>query len=154
MSKKIKIILKQDYNNIGEKNNATYVNKGYALNYLIPNKIAETATENSYKHFKMLQSIERKKIENSKIRVEQLQKQINFISKLIIYKKASDNKYIFGSVTDKDIAQKITEYTNIKIEKKYINMISIKKIGIFYLDINLPYQILCKVKVHILPINI
>lgn len=154
MSKKIQIILKQDYNNIGKKNNISYVTKGYALNYLVPNKIAEIATKKTAQHFKMLESIETQKIENAKIKIELLQKQIQFINKIIIYKKVGDNQYIFGSVTDKDITQKITENAKIKLEKKYIQMISIKKIGIFYLDINLPYQKFCKIKVHILPINI
>ena len=154
MNKKIKIILKKDYKNIGKKNNIIYVKKGYALNYLVPNKIAEIATEKIVKHFKIIESIEKQKIENTKIEIEKLQKQINLIDKIIIYKKVGDNQYIFGSVTEKEIIEKITEYTGIELEKKYIHLENIKTTGVFYLDINLAYQKFCKIAIHLLPINI
>lgn len=154
MSKKIQIILKQNYNNIGEKNNIVYVAKGYAINYLIPNKIANIATKKTIQHYKMLDLTKKQKIENHKIKIEKLKKELDLINKIVFYKKIGDKQYIFGSLTEKDIIQKINEYTGIKLEKKHIQIPNIKKLGTFHIEINLQYKKFCKIKIHILPTNI
>lgn len=154
MSKKIQVILKQDYKNIGEKNNIIYVAKGYAINYLIPNKITDIATKKTIQHYKMLDLTKKQKIENHKIEIEKLQEELNIIKKIVFYKKIGDNQYIFGSITDKDIIHKIYKYTGNKIEKKYIQAPNIKKIGIFYIDLKLQFQKFCTIKVHVLPTSI
>ena len=45
----MEIILKQDINNLGYKNEIVTVKDGYARNYLIPNKMAILATERNRK---------------------------------------------------------------------------------------------------------
>nr|YP_009392975.1 ribosomal protein L9 [Caloglossa intermedia]ARW61537.1 ribosomal protein L9 [Caloglossa intermedia] len=154
MSKKIKIILKKDCKNIGQKNNIAYVAKGYAINYLIPNQIAIFATKKTIQHFKKIELIEKHKIEENKKKIKELTIEINNIQKIIIFKKIGESQYIFGSVTDKDIIQKIVDYTGIQLDKKYIQIQNIKTIGRFSLEINLQYEGFCKIQVHILPVNI
>lgn len=154
MSKKIQIILTKNYQNLGKKYHIVYVAKGYALNYLIPNKIAINATQKAIQNFKKVEIFERQKVEEDRKKIEELKKQLNNINKIILSKKVGENKNIFGSVTDKDIVQKIIDYTGIQLNKKDIQIPNIKTIGNFNIEIYLQSQKFCKIQVHILPINI
>nr|YP_009397318.1 ribosomal protein L9 [Thuretia quercifolia]ARW66504.1 ribosomal protein L9 [Thuretia quercifolia] len=154
MRKKIKIILKEDYLNIGKKNTIDNVSKGYAFNFLIPNNIAEIATKNKIKHLKMFDSIKQKQIEDNKTRAEKLQKTFILIKKINLLKKAGENKLIFGSINEKEVINIILKQTNIKLDKKQIKIPSIKQIGVFSIEINLFYSIYCKLKLNIIPANI
>nr|YP_009392561.1 ribosomal protein L9 [Caloglossa monosticha]ARW61123.1 ribosomal protein L9 [Caloglossa monosticha] len=154
MSKKVQIILKKNCEKIGKKNNIAYVSKGYALNYLIPNKIAIMATQKNIQNFKKFELIEKQKIEENKNKIEKLIIELNNIHKLIIVKKIGENQHIFGSVTDKEIIEKIKDYVGIQLDKKYVQIPNIKKIGNFNIEIRLQYQKFCIIQIHILPANI
>lgn len=154
MGKKIKIILQQDYQNIGKKNNIAQASKGYAINYLIPNKIAIIATKKTIQNFKKFEVIEKQKIEENKQKIEKIKAELKTIKKIIIFKKMGENQYIFGSIADKDIIQKIAYYTGIQLNKKSILIPNIRTIGNFNIEIALQYEETCKIQVNILPINI
>lgn len=154
MSKKIKIILKKNYQNLGKKNNIVYATKGYTINYLIPNNIAIVATQKAIQQFKKFELIEKQKIKENKKKIEALKSELNTINKIIIFKKMGENQYIFGSISDKDIMQKVSDYVGVKLNKKYVEIPNIKKIGRFYTEIHLQHEELCKIQIHILPTNI
>lgn len=154
MSKKIKIILKKDYENVGKKNNIVYATRGYTVNYLIPNNIAVIATQKAIQQFKNFELIEKQKIKENKKKIEALKTELNVINKVIIFKKMGENQYIFGSISDKDIIEKISDYAGIQLNKKHIEIPNIKKIGRFHTEIHLQHEELCRIQVHILPTNI
>lgn len=154
MKKKIQIILKKDHLNLGEIGKITSISRGYALNYLIPNDIAEIATKNKIKHITMFKQIKNKEIKNSEIISKALQKNLEILNKISIRKKIGKKNNIFGSINEKDIKNKILKYIGIKIDKKQIIINNIKKIGIFNIEINISNNIKCNIQVNIIPINI
>lgn len=154
MKSKVEIILKIDYPSIGKKNKITKVTRGYAFNYLFPNEIAEIATKNKIKHLQMFESIKNQEIEKNKIKSYEIEKNLQSIYKVSITKKTGDIKNIFGSVSEKDIIQKIKNCTGLKIDKRQIKLPNIKRTGIFNIDINLFYNTNYKMKLYIMPANI
>ncbi len=98
----MKIILKDSYMNLGEAGDVVDVRPGYARNYLIPEKIAVTATAANIKLFedKAKELTAKKETEraNSKKLVAALEK-----VSLTLKKKVADDGKLFGSVTTKEL---------------------------------------------------
>nr|YP_010155957.1 ribosomal protein L9 [Cumathamnion serrulatum]QQY85352.1 ribosomal protein L9 [Cumathamnion serrulatum] len=152
--KKIEIILKKDYPNIGNKNTIIKVTRGYAFNYLIPNEIAELATKNKMKHLNMFQIIQNKKLQDNEIKAENLGNNLKQIKNISLFKKIGDENYIFGNINEKDIIEKIFRSTGIELNKKQIKVPNIKTIGKFQIEINLLNDKYYQLKLNIIPINI
>lgn len=152
--KKLSIILKQDYLNIGHKGKIISVSFGYAVNYLIPNKIAEPATKNKIKHLKMLEEKSKKQIQINENTNNKLKKQIENIDKISMRRKKGDNNYIFGRITEKDIVNYIHQNTGIKLDKKQIKIPIIKQSGVFQTQIEISHNISLILKLNIFPLNV
>ena len=154
MSKKIKVIFKKDFLNIGKKNEIVNLSKGYVFNYLIPQGIVEVATKNKIKHFNMFKVIKIKQLKQNEIKAESLYSSLTTIKKITITKKVGENYLIFGSINEKDIINQLSKYSNINLDKKQIKVPDIKKIGAFYIEINLFNRKLFNLKLNISPANI
>lgn len=154
MKKKINIILTKDYINIGKKGKLVDVSAGYALNYLIPNKIAEIATSNKIKHLKMFEEIKNKQKKVNEINHNKIKKQLESIKKISINRKPGENNYIFGRITEKDISTHIFKYIHVKLDKKQIIMSNPKQLGAFDTHIQISTKMYLKLKLNILPVNI
>ena len=148
MKKKIQLISKD------QNNNLISVSRGYAFNYLIPTQKAEIPTQKQIKHIEMFQLIKKEKEKIQAKKLKETQEQLKRIRKISLYKKTGENKIIFGSVTDKDVNQWITNNTNININKIKIKINNIKKIGKNEVIVQLKQETLEKLQVNIIPINI
>jgi len=126
----MEIILKQDINNLGYKNEIVNVKDGYARNYLIPNKMAILATERNRKM--LAEEIRQQAHKEEKIKNEALEiaKALEGL-KLTIGAKAAATGKIFGSVNTIQIANAIKEACNLEIDRKriIINEDAIKELG-------------------------
>ena len=153
MGKNTTIIIKKNQNHVGKYGEIKNVNTGYARNYLIPMKVVEIATKGKIKHIKMLEEkhnrLIRQKLNNSIKTQTYLEK----ISKIKIRKKISekDSKQIFGSITEKEISEKIFRLTGINIEKKQILIPVIKNIGNHKIQIKITSNINANLKLQVLP---
>lgn len=151
MKKSIEVIIKKQnlYNSPIKK--LQRVSIGYAFNYLIPNQMAEIATKGKIKHLNMLQNIVEKKnnqIDNNKLKIKN---NIDKIKIIFLRKKCSQNKQIFGSISEQDITNKIYKITGYNINKKQMNIKPIKEIGQYLCAIRIDIDIYTEIEVHILP---
>lgn len=151
MKKNTTIIIKNTHNKLGQQGSIMKVTAGYAFNYLIPNNIAELATKGKLKHNKMLESIKNKKLAEAKIDASKIQKEFEKISKISINKTIGENQQIFGRINEKDIINKIFNYTGKKLEKKQIFIPDIKKLGIYEINIQIFNHINIHIKLQVLP---
>ena len=153
MHKNITIIIKKTQTNIGKYGEIKSVSKGYASNYLIPMKIAEIATKGKIKHIKMLQEKHNKLIEQQLNTSIETQKYLEKMSKIKIRKKVSDknSQQIFGSITEKEISEKIFKLTGINVEKKQIFIPIIKNIGNYIVQVKITSNINANLKLQVLP---
>nr|YP_010199488.1 ribosomal protein L9 [Gracilariopsis tenuifrons]UAD89346.1 ribosomal protein L9 [Gracilariopsis tenuifrons] len=154
MKKKTTVILKKNFVNLGQIGNIVKVNSGYALNYLVPNNIAEIATIGKLRHYNMFLDIKNKKLNEIDNKMKIIQQKLNQITKISLKKKSGSNSQIFGSVSDKDIIVSILYCTQEKLDKKNIYLPSIKKLGIYNVNIILSSDIKVQLKLQILPMYI
>ncbi len=132
----MKIILKQDMNNLGHKDDVIVVKDGYALNYLIPKGIAIAATKSALKMHEENQRQRAHKIEKLRNEAQELANKISK-TKVRIAAKASSAGKIFGSVNNIMLAEAL-ESKGITVDRKNINVgDSAKEIGTYKANVKL-----------------
>ena len=136
----MELILKEDVENLGFKDDVVKVKNGYGRNFLIPNGLAMLATESNKKvlaeKIKQSQNKQKKAIEEAQKIVKKLEK-----LDLKIAAKALEGDKLFGSITSSDISKELAE-NKLEIEKKYIQLSSnIKKTGNYSAKIRLHREV-------------
>ena len=124
----MKVILKEDVQNLGQQGDVVEVKPGYARNYLMPQKLAILFTKQQKKSIEEAQIVEKRKLEREKDQLESVLKKVENLNLSLKMQSEEDNK-LFGSVTKLDIV-KLLEENGITIDKKYIDLSSpIKTLG-------------------------
>ena len=124
----MKVILKEDVQNLGQQGDVVEVKPGYARNYLMPQKLAILFTKQQRKSIEEAQIVEKRKLEREKDQLESVLKQVEDLNLSLKMQSEEDDK-LFGSVTKLDIV-KLLEENGITIDKKYIDLSSpIKTLG-------------------------
>jgi len=131
----MEIVLLKPIKSLGNPGDIKEVKRGYAVNYLIPQGFALPAKKGFIKE---AQARIRKIIKARKAELEEIKKVIEEIKDLeiIIYKKASKEGKLFGSVREKDIVSALAEKINKQIDEKYVILEKpIKEIGEYEIEI-------------------
>ena len=124
----MKVILKEDVQNLGQQGDVVEVKPGYARNYLMPQKLAILFTKQQKKSIEEAQRVEERKLEREKDQLELVLKQVEDLSLSLKMQSEEDSK-LFGSVTKRDIV-KLLEENGITIDKIYVDLSSpIKTLG-------------------------
>lgn len=126
----MKLILLKDDKNLGKKGDVVNAKDGYARNFLIKNGIALEATAGNMKNLKRQQEEKEAKELEILNEAKALKEKIEQVQ--IVFKSTvGDNGKLFGSITNKDLSDKLEKETGIKIDKKKIEIGSIKALGNF-----------------------
>jgi large subunit ribosomal protein L9 len=146
----MEIILTQDIQNLGYKDDIITVKDGYARNYLIPKGMAINATKSAKKvHSENLKQRAHKE-EQIKNEAQDLAKKLEGIS-LTIGAKASSKGKIFGSVNTIQIAEALKE-KGFEIERKMISIKEelIKEVGKYTAKVRLHKEVQIEVPFEII----
>lgn len=125
----MEVILLQDVNKLGQKDDIINVKNGYGTNFLIPNGYAIAATTSAKKmHSENLKQRAHKE-EKIKITAQQIASKLAEVN-LVIGAKTSSSGKIFGSVNTIQIAEALKE-KGFDIDRKNITLPDdqIKEIG-------------------------
>jgi large subunit ribosomal protein L9 len=114
-------ILLEDVEPLGEKGAIVDVSNGYLRNYLLPRKLAESATRGSIeaaaKRREAAEREAREAVDRARENAELLGKTV-----LTIPQQAGDDGRLFGSVTSQDIVDAIHDARGIRIDKRKVQL--------------------------------
>ena len=136
----MELILKQDVENLGFKDDLVIVKNGYGRNFLIPQGKAILATNSAKKVLaeKLKQSQHKEK--EAIIDAQNLAKKLDKLD-LKIFAKSVEGDKLFGSVTSLDLIKELSN-SGIDIDKKCIQLSSnIKKTGSFVARVSLHREV-------------
>jgi len=125
----MEIILTQDVERLGSKDDLVNVKDGYARNFLIPNKKAIAATESAKKV--LAENIKQRAHKEARLKEEATKIAEQIVNKKIkIGAKTSSSGKIFGSVNTIQLAEAINK-KGFEIDRKQISIPedSIKEVG-------------------------
>ncbi len=144
----MQIILTQDVENLGRAGDIVKVRPGYARNYLLPRGLALVATRGNLaqvEHHRRAIAREQAKL---RAELEAKAKQLEGVSVSIARKVGQENK-IFGSVTNKDVAEALAAQ-NIEIDRKYIQLDEpLRTTGTFEVPVRFSQDIEVALKVNV-----
>lgn len=148
----MKVILLQDVKSVGKKGELVNASEGYAKNFLFPKKLAVEATKSNLNDFELKQKSEEKRkqeeLENAQKIAENLKDQV-----VTIKVKTGGNGKLFGSVTNKEVADAIVEQTKQDIDKKKVSIGDpIKMVGERTATIKLHPKVTAEVTIKIVEI--
>lgn len=146
----MEVILKQDIQNVGHKNDIVTVKDGYGRNFLIPQGMAVLATSSSKKMHEENIRQRAHKEEKIKNEAQETAKKLGKVS-LSIGAKTSSTGKIFGSVNTIQIAEALKE-KGYEIERKNISIPEdqIKEVGKYTATIKLHKEVSVDIEFEII----
>lgn len=145
----MEIILKKYQENLGDVGDIVKVKDGYAKNYLIPNGIALQATKGNIKQMELIKKAVQKVEAKNVAEAEKLAEQLKDLEITFVVKTSEEGK-LYGSITNKDIAEKILEEKQVEVDKKKIALDEhLKEIGNYDIEIKLYKDVKCNLKVNV-----
>lgn len=145
----MKIILRQDVENLGNMGEIVTVKDGYARNFLIPRSMAYFATASSLKRLEGEKRQYAKKQAAEKAIAEQTAAKLQDMQVTIAMKVGEEGK-LFGSVTPQAIAKEL-EVMGFNLDRRHIIIEEpIKSLGIFSVKVKLHSEITAPLKVWVI----
>ena len=146
----MKVVLTENVKGIGKKLDIVNVSEGYARNYLIPRKLAKPADNKALSEantkkeaIKFKQDTERDLANKKKNEIEKITLEFKL--------KTAEGGKLFGSVTSKEIGDKLKEQSGIEIDKKKIILEDVIKVtGVYTAKVKLYEGIVASLKVKVI----
>lgn len=145
----MKVILLKDIKGTGKKGETIDVSDGHGRNFLIPRGLAKEASDANIREVAHQKASEQKRKEKELEEAQALAKHIEEIE-VVIKSKSGEGGKLFGSITNKDVAELLEAQHKIKIDKKKIVIENtIKTLGVTKADLKLHSQVTAHLKVHV-----
>lgn len=144
----MRIILRQDVDDLGLEGEVVDVAKGYARNYLIPKGVGVEATPQNLKAFESL----KKKLEARRLKAreeaEAFKEKVQEFT-LTITQKTGEEGRLYGSVTSMDIATELEKAGVVIDRRKIVLDKPIKEVGEYEVPVKIYPKVTAVLKVNV-----
>ena len=145
----MKVLLLADVKGQGKKDQIVEVSDGYARNFLFPKKLAVVADAKVMSETKSKEEAKQLKLKEEKSAAKALADKLGTLTVKITASSGGDGR-LYGSITSKDIAEKLKEQYNIEIDKrKLVLSENIKSYGTYDVEVKVYPEISAKLKVTV-----
>jgi large subunit ribosomal protein L9 len=144
----MKIILLDDVAKLGRRGEVRDVSDGYARNFLIPKKLALSATAGNLKNLEHIKKQQDAKAGRIKDDAEALRGRIEALT-LEERRQASEEGKLFGSVTSQDIVDFLAKH-GLKIERRRVHLDEpVKALGDTLVPIRLHAEVTAQLRISV-----
>ncbi|MBP3376762.1 MAG: 50S ribosomal protein L9 [Clostridia bacterium] len=145
----MKVLLLADVKGQGKKDQIVDVSDGYARNFLFPKKLAVVADAKVLSEAKSKEESRQFKLREEKTAAKALADKLSALTVNITASSGGDGR-LYGSITSKDIAEKLASQHKIEIDKrKLVLSENIKAYGTYLVDVKVYPEISAKLKVTV-----
>ena len=147
----MQVILQQDVEKIGLRGEVVDVAPGFARNFLLPRKLAETATPAKVAE---LRKHEEKRARHEAQSFEQAQEIAQKVeaAELRFDVPAGETGTLFGSVTATDISEQLWQSQKVRVDRRKLELSeSIKRIGRYQIPVELFADVTATLRVAVVP---
>jgi large subunit ribosomal protein L9 len=136
----VKIVLRADVDNLGNKGDLVEVAPGYARNYLVPKGLAIAATDGAVRQAESMRRSRQVRDRREKEGAESTARQLA-AKRIEIKARAGEGGRLFGSVTSTDIAEAVEAQTGIHLERRKLHIEAIRTLGTHEVPIRLHAEV-------------
>jgi large subunit ribosomal protein L9 len=147
----VQVILRQDVEKVGLRGEVVDVAPGFARNFLLPRKLAETATPAKVAE---LRKHEEKRARHEAQSFEHAQEIATKLegAELRFDVQAGETGTLFGSVTATDVAERVWETQRVRIDRRKLDLPeSIKRIGRYQVPVELFADVTATLRLAVVP---
>ena len=144
----MELILLQDVEKVGFKDEIVTVKNGFGRNFLIPQGKAVLATEAARKM--LAENLRQRAKKEDKIIIDANTKAeaINGLTVKIAAKTIEGGKQLFGSITSNHLADKLEKMGH-EVDRKFIKLNNIKSVGVYDAEIRLHREVKASLAVEV-----
>jgi large subunit ribosomal protein L9 len=144
----MKVILKENVENLGRIGEVVRVSEGYARNFLLPRNLVIVANEHNVKEMEHHKRTMERKQKKAHKEAQELAAKIESFS-CNISRKVGEQEKLFGSVTAVDIAD-VLKKEGISVDKRMIHIEEpIKQLGVYTIGVKLHPEVTAQLKVWV-----
>jgi large subunit ribosomal protein L9 len=149
--KNIKVILRQDVQDVGSTGDVVTVKPGFARNFLLPRGLAFEATAANIKQLEEEKKRGEAKTKREFLEARRRAAQLENVS-LTFHANAGEEGKLFGSITSGDIADRLKEQNlDFEVEKRDIELEEpIKSLGVYTVPVRLHQDVKPEIKIWVI----
>ena len=145
----MKVILQQDLEGLGKIGEVVKVADGYAFNFLIPRGLAARADEKNVAQLTHLKALTDQKKRRHLREAQSEADRLNGVA-ISLRRKTGDEDRLFGSVTNRDIADALAA-EGIEVDRRNILLEEpIKAIGVYTVPVRIHAEVEARLKVYVI----
>jgi len=137
MAKRVQLVLNNDVSKLGKAGDLVEVAPGYARNYLLPQGLAVNVTPGVLKQVERRRELERQRLLELKKVAETQKAALEKMGVLTIAKQAGEGDAIFGTVTDREVADAVKEKAGLELDRRDIEVPDIRQVGSYKVQVKL-----------------
>jgi large subunit ribosomal protein L9 len=149
MAKRVQLVLSEDVVKLGKSGDMVEVAPGYARNYLIPRGLGLRVTPGILKQVERRREAERLRKLEEKQTAEAQKTAIATIGLLRIAKPVGEGDSIFGTVTNREVADVLKSFAGIDVDHRNIDMPEINHLGKFDVQVKLHPEVSATVNIEV-----
>lgn len=144
----MKLILREDVENLGRGGDVVDVKPGYGRNFLLPRGLAVVANPKNLREIEHQKAVAAAKAAKLKASAEAVAKRLAE-TPITLKRKVGEQDKLFGSVTALDIAEALGA-RGLQLDRRSIDLADpIKTVGDFEVGVKLHHDVVGKVKVKV-----
>lgn len=145
---RMKVVLKEPVEKLGDAGDLVTVAGGYARNFLIPRGLAVAATKGALKHAEHWAKSQGSREAKERSGAEELKAKLE-AQPLRVTAQAGPDGRLFGSVTANDVSQALASQAGIQIDRHDIDLEPIKSLGVHTARISLHPEVVAELTVEV-----
>jgi len=145
----VQVMLTKDVTKLGKLGELVKVTPGYAQNYLLPQGLAVRSTPGIEREVERRKEKERLRLIAVRQEAENQKATLATIGTLMVKKAVGENNAIFGSVTDREVAELIKAKSMLEIDRRDVTVPEIKETGTYEVQIKLHAEVSATVKLQV-----
>ncbi|HEX9243072.1 MAG TPA: 50S ribosomal protein L9 [Anaeromyxobacter sp.] len=146
----MKLILREDVENLGKGGELVEVKPGYGRNYLLPRGLAVAANPKNVRELEHQKAIAQAKAAKLKASAEAVAKRLSE-TPIALKRKVGEQDKLYGSVTAMDLAEALAA-RGLQLDRRSIDLSEpIKTLGEFEVPVKLHSEVVGKLKVKVEP---
>ncbi len=144
----MKVILREDVENLGKGGEVVDVKPGYGRNFLLPRGLAVVANPKNVREVEHQKQIASAKAAKQKASAEAVAKRLSD-TPVVLKRKVGEQDKLYGSVTALDVAEALAA-RGLQIDRRSIDLAEpIKTVGDFEVPVKLHREVVGKAKVKV-----